>query len=78
MASFLSTATFSCTNRENTEDAAEALVYKNNEASSLRGRANAVGRCSTEQRNRQAEDLPGKIGAYGGSRDDLQGAESAT
>ena len=81
MASFLPTATFSCTNIEHTDDAAEALVWENDEVplfEYLRGRAKPLVGARQIGATGQAEDLPGIIGAYGESKEVLQGGASAT
>ena len=68
MASFLSTATFSCVDIEHTDDTAKALVLENVEvplfkycAAELRPLVGARRSTATGQ----AGDLPGKIGACG-------------
>ena len=82
MASFLSTATFLCTNIEHTDDAAEALVRGNDEVFLCLNIHTAEVRPLVGSRQsgatRHAEDLSGKIGAYGESKEVLQGGALAT
>ena len=80
MASFLSTATLSCTNIEYTHDTADALVRENSKclclnicAAEPKPLGGARQSCATGQ-----ADLQGKIEAYGESKEVLQGGASAT